>query len=153
MIIKIRSIEIRTHDPYEDKIHSYTIMGELNNGRLIKIRDMIPFNLQDYIDKKVDCLISAAFISNINAIDESDEEDNSSPVIRGEYLGEYDIPEKWNQCKGFITIKGKHAVDYERNIFLISERDFRRQGIEVNIGEEIIFKAAGLEIKAWLPIE
>lgn len=30
---------------------------------------------------------------------------------------------------------------------------FKKQGIEIAIRDEIIFQAAGLELKAWLPIE
>ena len=153
MKVYIKDIETRTYDPYEDKIHSFKILGQLENSRMVKIRDLRPFDLRNFIGKVVDCLISVSVMGYINAIQESDEKNISSPVIRGKYLGEYTIPEKWKQCKGFKNIQGKHAIDYYGVVFLITQRDFQRQNIEVKIGDEIIFQAGGLELKAWLPLE
>ncbi|MHA1147088.1 MAG: hypothetical protein ACTSR8_02475 [Promethearchaeota archaeon] len=153
MKVKIKDVIKSGYNPYEDKVFSYDVIVKLENGRELLVRDDVPWDFREYIRKQLDFLISAAYISKINLITESEEKNNKSPVIRGKYIGEYTIPEKWLQCEGFKGYPRKHAVDYEGNIFLITQRDFRRQGIEVQVGEEIVFMAAGLELKAWLPIE
>lgn len=153
MKVTIKDVKVSGYDPYEDEVFRFTILGQLENSRMVKIRDIKPFDLRNFIGKVVDCLINVSVMGYINAIQESDEKNSKSPVLRGKYLGEYKIPEKWEQCKGYKIVQGKHAIEYDGMIFLITQRDFQRQNIEVEIGDEIIFQAGGLELKAWLPLE
>jgi hypothetical protein len=153
MKVKIKDVIKSGYNPYADKVFSYDVIVKLGNGRELLVRDDVPWDFREYIGKQLEFLISAAYISKINLITESEEKSKQSPVIRGKYLGVYNMPDRWLDCKGFKGIKGTHAVDYEGNIFLITPRDIQRQGIEVQVGEEIVFMAAGLELEAWLPID
>jgi hypothetical protein len=135
------------------KVFNFWIIGRLDSGKTIKIQDRLPFNLRKYEDKKVDCLLIATFIHHINMISEKDEIDIAHPVIKGEYIGEYEIPSKWLNCSGYKIISGYHAVKSIDGIFLIDPSDFERQEVIFNSGNEIIFKAGSIELDAWLPIE
>ena len=136
-----------------DKIYSFWIIGQLDSGKKIRIKDRWPFDLRKLESKKVECLLIAAFISNINKISEKDEIDIANPVIKGRYLGEYEIPSKWLRCEGYQIISGFHAVKSIDGIFLIDPSDFEHQQISINSGEKIIFKAGSIDLDAWLPIE
>ncbi len=153
MKVKIIEIERSGYDPYEDKIFSFSILAKLENERLVWIRDEKPFDLRAYIGKIVDLLIWISYMNKINSINKyNDKENIKNPIIKAKYLGKYNIPEKWNQCNGFKLKKEKFAIEYDGMIFLITQSDFERQGIEINKGDEIIFQAAGLDLIAWLPI-
>lgn len=153
MKVIIKEIKKSGYDPQEDKIYSFLILGELENGRVVSIRDERPYDLRNYLGKTLDCLIWISFMSKINSIKENDDINIKSPIMRGKYLGEYNISNKWEKCEDFNRFSGYHAIDYEGMIFLISPRDFERQSVQIKHGEEIIFQAAGLELVAWLPIE
>ena len=134
------------------KVYSWSILGVLDNEKQVKIKDLLPFNLTKYIDQEVECLIAATFVKVINKVDESIKENIAAPILFGKYIDKYSISKKWEECEGYLPIENSSAIKTKKDIFLISSRDFIRQGISVNDGDDIIIKPADLELVAWLPI-
>ena len=54
---------------------------------MVKIRDIRPYDLRKFIGRVVDCLISVSVMGHSNAIQESDEKNNKSPIFQGKNLG------------------------------------------------------------------
>ncbi len=148
----VKDVKTSGYDPEEEKIYSFTIDAVLENGRLVLIRDEKPYDFREYIGKEVDLLIRISYMNKINAITKDINDTTKNPIIKGKYLGKYNIPEKWKKNEDFSDISGYHAINYDGMIFLISPRDFIRHSVTIKIGEEFTFQTAGMEIEAWLPL-
>jgi len=138
-------------EEYQGKVYNYGIRGENKSGTEIAISDLDKLNLRKSVNKVVDCLILAFMAQDINSIDESEPHDPYHPIIKGTYLGSYNIQEKWLKCNEKLILEGYHAVQTNDGIFIIDPDDLENKAIKK--GDKIIFTVGSLDLLAWLPFE
>ena len=106
----------------QNKITSFWIYGLLKSGRKIKIFDSETFDLRKYENQELNQLIFCK-LSNIPD-DAINGDEFYSPVLEGEYLGEFKIPNNWKISWRFEPIKKEkqinfHVIQTENGILIV----------------------------------
>ncbi|MEJ2251393.1 MAG: hypothetical protein P8Y97_17290 [Candidatus Lokiarchaeota archaeon] len=135
---------------YQEKIYDFWIHGKTSNGKSIVLYDD-GFDLRKYEGKVIKCLILAFMAQKINPKEENKELDPFHPIINGQYMGEYEVPEEWSEYDYDLNLEGYHGVQTKDGVFLLEPTDL--QGISIEKGEEIIITVGRLDLLAWLPID
>ncbi len=127
---------------YNGRIIESTIIGTLPNGLEVMIEDSELYNLNNYLNKELDCLLSLNY--DINRNDEFD-----YIKLTGKFLGFYIIPLKWFNCphRKFL-FQVKQAIETSIGIFLFtSNGEFN--SLE---GKNITLYAYRFYLEAWCSV-
>ncbi len=93
MKIKIKNVKITSEDEFGE-IYEFRNYGVLKQGYEIELISSSKIDLRNYIGKSIDCLI-LAYDLGIFKIETELKVDLITERIYGEFLGKYEIPEKW----------------------------------------------------------
>ncbi len=151
--VLIKKVGKSTFDPETDEISNFWILGQLQNRREIKIYDNLPFDLRDIEEQEIECLLFMT-LSGI-PVDSTTEDKLETPILKGSYLGKYEISDKW-RIPEYINwkydhIKDFHAIQVENDVFIVSPSDIEYYSLKK--GEEFTFQAIEFELLAWNPIK
>jgi hypothetical protein len=138
-------------------IYEFWIQGKLKSGLYLKIFADERFDLRDFVNQKVECLISAYKLYDIRVEQELTVDINKERMI-GRYIGKFDNSEKWNlnyRSEWFYameTIDG--IIVFYRNEFedkLINQmEEILNRSLEY--GDIFSFYAEEFELEAWRSI-
>ena len=149
--MKILIKEIRVGTEYQEEIYDFWITGQLQSGKIIKIFDY-NYDLRDFIDKKVECLIFTPLAS----ISKQIRGRPGKNVVKGYIIKNHKIKEKWqkvyNKEHDIYDLKKEYnAIKTEDGYFPtnITENDIK----DIDINKEIYFKVGRYDLIAWYPIE
>ncbi len=135
-------------------ISSFWIYGLVKSGREIKIFDSVPFDLRKFEGQELNLLIFGKLSSIPNDIINGNE--LYSPVLEGEYLGEFNIPDNWEIGWRFEP-KNKenpitfHTIQTEIGSLIVKTNNLKNYSIKP--GTKFKFKAIGFDLMAWEPTE
>jgi len=153
MRLLIKKVGKSTYDPETDKISNFWLIGELKNGKEIQMLDNLPYDLRDFVNQELDCLLFMS-LSGIQ-IDNNTKDEPETPILKGTYIGKYEISNKWKIPQYFQLkydhIEYFHAIKTEYGIFITSPGDI--DYYTINEGEEFTFQAIEFEIWTWQPIK
>ena len=155
-------LEIVSAGEWDEKIFEFIIHGRLKSGQLLYLYDdTADFDLRDYENQLIELLIVAHNVSLKTTPWKPDTQlkDRFLKVIKGKYLGKYNLPQEWENVKYFYDEKSYkywyridlYAIQTEDGIFLIHPKNAEKLSIEDN--KEYYFYVKKLYIIAWHPIE
>jgi len=152
MKLLIKKVGKNTFDPETDEISNFWVTGILQSGKEFRILDSLPYDLRKYENKEIECLLF--MVLNPLPIEETLEEELTTLIFDGIYLGEYDLPDKWNIPKyikwKYKDISNSHAIKIDNDIFIISPRNLKYYNVKK--GENFTFEVIQFELWAWEPI-
>ena len=149
---------MRSGAEYEEKIANFWITGKLKSGILIKIFDIERFDLRNYINQEVECLLSAFLVDVKHSKSEAPSKDSITNTINGIYLSNYQVPIKWKEYDKFY-LENSIAIKTIDGVFLLESADFKkislreRKEIKLKDGEEISLYVGRFDLVAWYPID
>lgn len=127
----VRDIEIGAS--YEGTVYDFWVTGKLESGQLIKIFDLVPFDLRNDIGKTVNILLLAGFIKIGVKSGEGRE-------IVGKFLKEYEIPKKVIRLREDINQRKWHGFQTNDGILLLNPAEFEKFNLKhgdearINVG-------------------
>ncbi|MBN1801260.1 MAG: hypothetical protein JW891_07120 [Candidatus Lokiarchaeota archaeon] len=124
----------------------------MKSGKEVIILDEFPFDLREFENQEIECLIYL-MISRV-PITESTKDEPKNPILTGKYIGKYKIQKKWNIPEYFKLIYDHipeyHGIQINDDIFPINPNSLKYHSIQE--GDVFTFKSIGLELWAWEPI-
>ena len=148
--------KVRIGAQYEGKVYDFWIDAELLSGTQIKIFDNEPFDLRNYENQKVECLILAFLVEFITGkTDNNDSAKNVSASvdkpftkrIKGNFNGNYVIPEKWKSYSNKIS----PAIQNSDGVFLLEDSEVKGKNLKEN--ETITLYVDRFDLLEWYPID
>jgi hypothetical protein len=136
--MKIFVKKVETGAEYEGKIYDYWINGQTESGRCIKIFDSVPFDVRGDVGNKIDCLLLAGFLKGAK---DDDTEDN---VIRGNFIGEYELPIQIVRIRNDARGKRWLAAQTIEGVVLLSPDDLMVKSL--SIGEMVRFRVGRFDL-------
>jgi hypothetical protein len=137
MIVKILDVKIGTRC-LGPKAIDFWVLSELENGKIVEIFDLNPFDLRGYEGKYLDCLIEACV---------GDIEEDTRFIIKGKFIQDYVLPSKWKGL--YDPIINHSAVETDYGIFLI---DPGESLFDDKDGQNIEFDGFRLDLLAYMPL-
>ncbi len=137
------------------KIYDFWIDAELQSGIQIKIFDYT-FDLRNYENQRVECLILAFLIECVTGITDINEsvKNVSAPVdkpftkiIKGNFNKNYFIPEKWKSYANKVY----YSIQNSDGVFLLGDSDVKDEDLKEN--EIITLYVGRFDLLEWNPIE
>jgi hypothetical protein len=128
-----------------DMPYDYWILGQLESGKEIEIRDYDDFNLRDNTNQWIDCLLIANNLVILNSF-------TSSPFIfEGKFLGRYPLPPKWENHRKNLINEDFYAIKIPDGIFIGLYKTFEKmsKGMSIEKGKNIIVKILSFGLVAW----
>lgn len=113
---------------YEETVYDFWVTGKLESGQLIKIFDMVPFDLRDNIGKTVNGLILAGFIK-------MGVENEEGVEIAGNFLKEYEIPKKVIRLRQDVYKKKWLGFQTNDGFLILNPAEFEE--VDLEYGEEV----------------
>ena len=136
---------------YEEKIYDYSILAGTETGLEIVLFDRERFDLRQYEGKIVNCLINAFYPKIVSGNELNRKYKPEHPIIRGIFIGDYNIPDFWLEYEDSLILEGWYAVKNADGVFIIDPNDFQYPSI--NVDDEIIFTVGRLDLLAWHPLD
>lgn len=149
---------MRSGAEYEEKIANFWITGKLESGFLINIFDFKGFDLRNYINQEVECLICAFLVDFKYSQSKSPSIDSITNVIQGIYINNYEIPIKWKDYDKFYSERS-FAIKTNDGFFLLDASDIKKMSIrekkEIKLkeGQKINLYVGRFDLQAWYPLE
>jgi len=149
MRLFIKKVRMNTYNPDTNESFDFWINGVLQSKKEIEILDNLPYDLRNKENKEIECLLF--MVINPLPIEDTAEEELTTLIFDGLYLGEYNLPEKW-VIPNLFKIKYDdtdifHAVQVDNDIFIIAPRNLEYYSVKK--GEKFTFEAILFELWAW----
>lgn len=151
MKVLIKNVEICAYDDYTDNIHDYWIIGELQNKFKIKIYDGYCYDLRQYQDHIVDCLIDIEIIRSLHKQEKINNNNIKEEYITGGFLKNYQLSSDWINLNQNLENSNYNALETEAGIFLLNPSECKN--IELKDGDLVIIDVIRYNLIAWHPIE
>lgn len=147
MRVLIKKVKIGSYYDVTGEIGDFWIEGKLKSGRTIRIFDSHPYDLRDFINKEVDCLIWAGFVKPINLELNHTTNIRNTFTIIGEFIEEYKIESKWKNYEGNRFTSALQTSDG----YFLFDKEYLKNKLIKN-GEEISLKAVRYDLLDWNPL-
>ena len=135
----------------QGQILEFWIKAQLATGRNIEIFNLGEFDLREFINQEIECLILAMLRKNPLLHMSKEFNDNDSEILEGVYMGDYAIPKKWLEYSKGHVLEGYHGLQSEMGIFLIEPHDLSK--ISIKKGEKVKFNILRFDLLAWYQID
>lgn len=148
MKVLIKKVNPRTE--YQGVISDFWVNVQLKTGKLVQLFDCEPFDLRDYENVKIECLVLAFMAKDIS---NNHIEELAHPHLEGNIIRDYEIEKKWVDIHNSLNDHRRYwsAVETLDGIFLIDPGDLKL--ITIKEKNRISFTVGRLDLLAWLPIE
>ncbi|MEJ2250813.1 MAG: hypothetical protein P8Y97_14320 [Candidatus Lokiarchaeota archaeon] len=141
MIVTIKQIFEGSSDSFANVVYDYYIKAILESGKEIEIFDLNCFNLQDYIGKKVDCLLYPWLGKKI-----------SNFIIKGKFIGKVSLSSDWLEYNNkYLDLNGYYGIKTLDGIYVIDEIYTKK--FELVSGIEVKFFTNRIDLLAWKPLK
>lgn len=152
MRVLIKKVVPRMKTQEGEQISSFNILGQFISGIEVKILDDIPFDLRQLENQEIECLL----IANLFKIPKTAELKPNFPQMEGIYLGDYNIPNRWEIGSLYQLDQDwhdytYHAIKTEDGLFTVKSNNLNHY--DVKVGEKFKFKAIDFDLMAWEPIK
>jgi hypothetical protein len=157
MRIKIKKVIPDT--TIEGKVWIYWIYAELNSGKIIRLFDDIPFNLENYINASIEVFVETGFYKVIDDIPNLPLSKNKT-ILKGKYIGNYELSTKWRKANWiyedtyeFYKKNKPNGFQTEDGIFHLSGgiEKIKKKGIKLDM--DTILEVGRIDLTGWYPIE
>ncbi len=151
MKVLINDVEIGAYDDYSDIIHDFWIIGELLNKFKIRIYDGYCYDLRQYKDHFVECLIDIEIIRSLHIQERITKKLTGRESISGKFLKNYKLFSEWINLNKNLTNSNYDALETETGIFLLNPSEYKN--LELKDGDWITIDVIRYDLLAWHPIE
>lgn len=145
-IIKIIIKAVRIGAEYEGYIPYYYISGQLKSGKIISIFDDEKFDLRKFINRSLNCLISAYSVEYIDLSINPEIDDSYKSIVKGKYLEKYKIPSYFKKYKNDIS----PAIQNDDGTILLDNYDLK--DYRIKNGDIIALDVSRFDLLDWSPI-
>lgn len=134
---------------YEGGVFNYWMRVHLKNGQQINVFDSEGYNLSEFVNQRIECLILAYLIRLIEFDDDIERYErvkvfpSTTEIFTGTFIEEYNIPSKWTRVSREIS----PALQISNGIFILTKFDLYDYNFKE--GQEITIHVGRFDLMDW----
>ncbi len=144
---------VTTGAEYEDGIFNYWMRVHLKKGQQINVFDAKGYNLSEFVNQRIECLILAYLIRLIESDEDIEKYErlkvnpSTTKIISGAYIKEYKIPSKWKRVSSDLL----PALQTSNGVFMLTKFDLYNYNFKQ--GQEITIHVQRFDLMDWHSIK